>query len=70
MIPTDKVLSVGHGHPERSGQQCWLLERGWGGGLFCGLGFFFFPSPPPREGRIVHQRRLPGGYQLLSDVLG
>ena len=34
MIQTDKVLSVDQGHPERSERQCWLVERGWRGGLF------------------------------------
>lgn len=34
MIQTDKVLSVHQGHPERSERQCWLVERGWRGGLF------------------------------------
>lgn len=31
MIHTDKVLSVDQGPPERSEQQCWLVERGWMG---------------------------------------
>lgn len=53
MIPTDKVLSVDQGHPERSGQQCRLLERGWGGGLFFVWVLFSHTPHPGRGGLFI-----------------